>query len=117
MNKIKLEKSMHHPAFEKSTKSILLSLPFYKSRSGKYFHRVRCADNHWKKGRLSHTSVHFLCGNGGFIGDKGMLYGEVPEDGVLCATCEGRAIGAGLDGIRMINGKSVMYAARDTQHK
>ena len=109
MNKIALDVSSIPNPHRKGTKSIRLSLPFYMSRRGKYFHRVRHADHHWKKGKLSHTSVGFWCGGGGFLGEKGKLYGEVPEDGVLCSTCEGRAIGAGLDGVRVINGKAVMF--------
>ena len=111
-NKVILEQDKHHPAFERSTKSILASLPFYKSRAGKYFHRVRSANNHWKNGKLSHTSVHFWCGNGGFIGEKGSLYAEVPEGEVLCAVCEGKVTGAGFNGDRVINGKPVMYSPR-----
>ena len=91
-------------------KGISYALPYYLSRQGKYFHRVRSANNHWHDGNLSHTAVGFWCGNSGFIGDKGKLYAKVPEGGVLCATCEGRAIGAGLAGERTINGKKVMYS-------
>ena len=101
---------MDNPNYSKHAKSVKFALPYYKSRAGKYFHRVRCAQNHWRNGELSHTSVGFWCGNGGFIGEKGKLYAKVPECGVLCATCEGKAIGAGLDGERKINGKEVMYS-------
>lgn len=94
------------------TKSVLSSLPYYKSRRGEYAHRVRSAANHWRNGELSHTSVEFWCGNTGFIGEKGYLLSEVGEGEVLCACCEGKAIGAGMDGSRKINGKFVMYSPR-----
>ena len=97
------------------SKSVKYALPYYKSRRGDYFHRVRSATNYWREGDLSHTSVSFWCGNSGFVGKKGQLYPEVPADGVLCATCEGRAIGAGLDGARTINGKKVMYSPINKQ--
>lgn len=112
--KIKLAKCKGHdnPFFAKNTKSVQFSLPYFKTRQGEYFHRVRHANNHWRGGELSHTSVGFWCGNGGFIGEKGRLYAKIPEGGVLCATCEGKAIGAGLDGERKINGKKVMYSPK-----
>lgn len=112
MIKVKLEKSksFENDSYAKGAKSIGFSLPYYKSRAGKYYHRVRSATNHWRAEKLSHTSVSFWCSNGGFIGSKGRLYAKVPDDGVLCAVCEGKAIGAGLDGERKINGKKVMYS-------
>lgn len=94
------------------SKVVKMSLPYYQSNNGKYIHRVRSALNHWAGGKLSHTSVQFWCGNGGFLGDKGKLLSKVPPDGILCATCEGRAIGAGLNGSRKINGRNVMYSPK-----
>lgn len=40
---------------------------------------------------------------------KGRMYAEIPEDGVMCATCKGKTVGAGLEGARDINGQAVMY--------
>jgi len=105
---IKLEICKSHDN-DGRVKNVGYALPYYLSRKGKYFHRVRSAQNHWREGNLSHTSVHFWCGNSGFLGEKGRLFSKVSDDGVLCATCEGKAIGAGLDGERKINGKDVMY--------
>lgn len=42
----------------------------------------------------------------------GVLLAIVPENEVLCATCEGRAIGAGQTESRLINGHMVKYAPR-----
>ncbi len=86
--------------------------PYYKSRRGKYVHRIREMHNHWWDGELKHTSVHFWCGNTGFLQEKGYLMPEVEDGEVLCATCEGRAIGAGLDGAKTINGRQVEYSPR-----
>jgi hypothetical protein len=94
------------------TKSIAKALPFYISRQGKYYHRVRSMQAHWRDGHLSHISVGFWCGNAGFIGSKGNLAGTVPDGEVLCAVCEGKAIGSGMDGAREINGRKVMYSPR-----
>lgn len=95
-------------------KVISHSLPFYKSDRGEYYHRVRAANSHWRNNskKLSHISISFWCGNSGSISGHGKLYAEIPVDGVLCATCEGRAIGAGQDGAQIINGRNVMYSPR-----
>ena len=111
MNKVQLKAHKIPAQFSRHTKSINSSLPFFISRqaNSKYYHRVRSAAAHWKDGKLSHISISFWCGNGGFLGRKGKLLGEVPIDGLLCATCHGRAIGSGVDGDRVINGQKVMY--------
>lgn len=95
------------------TKSISKALPFYISRRGTYYHRVRSMEAHWRDGQLSHISVKFWCGGSGFIGKKGTLSQDIPEGQVLCASCEGKAIGAGMGGAREINGRKVMYSPRD----
>jgi len=116
-NKVKLQVE-HNPEYDPHESHMLPlithSLPFYKSdQSGKYFHRVRSANNHALFKKYSHTSVRFWCGNSGFISNgKGRLYQKIPDGGVLCAVCEGKAIGAGEDGSRLINGRSVMYSPR-----
>jgi hypothetical protein len=66
-----------------------------------------------KNNFLGHTSIGFWCGSSGFFGEgHGKLYDEIPKGEVLCATCEGKAIGAGEDGARVINGRDVMYSPR-----
>lgn len=42
----------------------------------------------------------------------GFLFEHAPEGEVLCATCEGRAIGAGQDDSHQINGRMVRFAPR-----
>ena len=113
--KVKLEKAKISAweAKNHATGNVRYALPFFISGRGIYFHRVRSANTHWRDGALHHVSIAFWCGNGGFL-HKGRMYAEIPDDGILCATCEGRAIGAGLDGARIINGKSVMYQPKQT---
>lgn len=89
-----------------------LALPFYKSRKGVYVHRVRSMNQYWKDGQFTHAAVEFWCGNNGHFGEKGYLMATVPPGEVCCATCEGRAIGAGMDGARQINGREVMFSPR-----
>lgn len=103
---------------------IRFALPYYRSGYGTYIHRVRSGSTHRPrngkdKNRILHLSFHFWCGNIGCINltgygrkKNGQLFATVPEGGVVCATCEGRAIGAGMDGARTINGIPVIYSPR-----
>ena len=93
-------------------KSILSALPFFKSTQGEYFHRLRSGTNHWDTGKLRHTSVHFWCGSSGFLGAKGKLYARIPDGSVICATCEGRAIGSGQIDSGLINERPVKFSPR-----
>ena len=92
-----------------ATGNITYMLPYYLSNRGKYVHRIRSANTHWRDGEISHVSISFWCGNTGFM-RKGKVFADIPSDGVLCAVCEGKAIGAGQDGERIINGRPVMYS-------
>jgi hypothetical protein len=78
---------------------IAKSLPFVESRMGRYTHRVRCAN----------LGMSFC------ISERKGRFVEEPSPGyVVCATCEGRAIGAGQLGAREIAGREVMFAPRRT---
>lgn len=99
------------------------ALPFVRSRQGTYVHRVRSASLHtWTGGMfLPHTSFNLWCGNtvhtgGGKVGHphgEAELFATPPARAVLCATCEGRAVGAGLAGpVRRIGGRLVLYRPR-----
>lgn len=90
------------------TKGVRYALPFYKSKQGEYIHRLRSANQYWRNGKLTHTALTFWCGGHGFMG-KGHMYAAIPENGILCATCEGRAIGAGVYEKPIINGRLVKY--------
>jgi hypothetical protein len=101
-------------------------LPFYRSDSGVIYHRVRSLTIHQlvsSEGPVySHTSVQFWCGNSGFIDrgcdlrrrrrSAGRLYETIDSSTPLCATCEGRAIGAGQIDSGKINGRPVIYRPR-----
>lgn len=83
-------------------------------------HRVRSGQHHYLHGEYTHSSVKYWCGNNGFFGSTGRMastkngefFAEGPERAVYCATCEGRAIGAGFDGTREINGRRVLYSPK-----
>lgn len=94
------------------TQSVKQALPYYKSRKGTYTHIVRSAAHHWQDGSYTHTSLNFWCGGGGFLGEKGRLYSEVDKNEILCASCYGRYIGAGMEDSRRINGQYVLYKPR-----
>lgn len=92
--------------------AIKKSLPFLESFRGYYAHRVKHVTMQTFNGK-SHFIVKVWCGasfcNGG--NGKGQTYFiEQPTNNrPICATCEGRHIGAGMDGDRKINGRKVMY--------
>lgn len=97
------------------------SLPFYLSGPGKYVHRIRSATNYFScylgDGlRYRHTGLSLWCGGTGFVGsDKratNRILATIPEGELVCATCEGRAIGAGQLGSPIINGNMVKFAPR-----
>lgn len=93
------------------------SLPFAESRAGRYCHRVRSMILH-NSGHptilRAHFSIRCWCGMCLCIGGRNLtkLLAE-PSDGTpICATCEGRAIGAGQLGAREIAGRPVMFSPR-----
>lgn len=104
--------------------SLTKSLPFYRSRQGHYVHRVRSGTVYFYDNVAQHTSFRLWCGQIGSVGvtlkyprhrpSKGDLFSDVPKHAVLCATCEGRAVGAGQLGSRMICGRIVRFSPRDT---
>lgn len=98
---------------------LTMALPFYRGYSGRLIHRVRSGLLH-KLGEEHHISLHFWCGNGGFIDSRrqrgrtggGELFAEPPENAIHCASCEGKATGAGLNGARVIYGRQVLFQPR-----
>ncbi len=90
------------------------SLPFYRSNKGCYVHRVRSGRVHKLGERQPHTAFTMWCGQTGFISASkpGELLPDVPAGAVCCATCEGRAVGAGLLGAPIIAGHPVKYSPR-----
>ena len=132
MSKIKLLRPPKRNGFNNPKTSLLAlseSLPFFRKAFGSYVHRVRAAQIHIWDGQYSHTVFYLWCGNNG-LADRGSqvvstitgrtreryrnaeLFAAPPENSILCATCEGRAIGAGLDGARIIGGRAVLFAPR-----
>jgi len=99
--------------------NIKASLPFVKSSRGYYTHRVRSANSYiytssgltYKAGEL-HIAVQCWCGMTLLISKRkfGKFLVEPPDGSPVCATCEGRAIGAGKLGAREIAGRPVMYS-------
>lgn len=91
------------------------SKPFFESGSGRYSHRVRSAALHSICGK-SHIAVECWCGAHFCISPRNRGSGFVAEPSMarpICATCEGRAIGAGQVGSREIAGRAVMFTPRN----
>ena len=93
---------------------IAQSPPFVVSRIGRYVHRVRSAQ--LLVNSESYLAIRCWCGYSILSserknGSRGRFL-ESPDDRPICATCEGRAIGAGLLGAREIAGRAVMFSPR-----
>lgn len=89
------------------------ALPFVASDDGEYVHRVRSAVVYeWRE--TSHMAVSCWCGMTLLVSKrkKGRMLSEPAEGRPMCATCEGRAIGSGIVGERIINGLDSRYNPR-----
>lgn len=90
------------------------SKPFAEAGAGRYTHRVHSASLHTCAGQ-SHLALKLWCGMlihlGGRRNRDSRLVDE-PSGRPICATCEGRAIGAGQLGSREIAGRAVMFSPR-----
>lgn len=91
------------------------ALPFVESFRGQYTHRVRAIQvlvNSWG----SHMAVRCWCGQTVSISQRKPNRGNAlmvePTGRPICATCEGRAIGAGQLGAPEIAGRPVMFSPR-----
>lgn len=97
------------------------SLPFVESARGEYTHRVRSATVYTvinataftPKGTM-HAAVNCWCGMTLLLSAKkrSRLVAEPSEGRPICATCEGRAIGAGQLGTQEIAGRAVKYSPK-----
>jgi hypothetical protein len=87
-------------------------LPFFRSKPDTYVHRVRSGRVHFWDGKVSHTSLSMWCGQSGYVGDRGAgeIFADAPIKSTVCATCEGRAIGAGQLGAKMLCGRVVKFS-------
>ncbi|MEG1092855.1 MAG: hypothetical protein RSE38_16075 [Acinetobacter sp.] len=92
--------------------AIKRSLPFLESTRGLYAHRIKHVTMQTFNGK-SHFIVKVWCGTSFCTGGDGKgqtLFESSPTSGKpVCATCEGRYIGSGQAGDRVINGNPVMY--------
>ena len=92
--------------------NLVASLPFYRARRGDRSHLVRSARMQFKSGKYEHTSLSLWCGGVGSLPRRGWLSRAVSEAEPVCATCFGRAIGAGKLGSKTINGQVVVFNTR-----
>lgn len=102
-----------HPHAGKHCTAAKRSLPFAESLQGEYTHRVRHVTLH-NSLKTAHLSVICWCGMSLIVSarKKGQLVAQPSEGRPLCATCEGRVIGAALIGEPEIDGRQVMYQPR-----
>lgn len=116
-----------YQAPDHKTERVTKCLPFYRRGPLRLVHRVREAWLFYRQEKFSHMAVQFWCGNVGYMGgkpkrggrgdDRPSLFAVAPEHAMFCATCEGRAVGAGMDGARKINGRPVLFQPRELKRK
>jgi hypothetical protein len=97
---LKIKSHEHYHPDGNCTKSIISMLPYFRSRqpNNKFYHRIISGSAHWQDGKLSHVSVAFKCGNGGFL-HKGDLYAGIPDGGLFCKRCRGTVDSSFVSGL------------------
>lgn len=124
-----------------SSSVVTRALPFYRSTfsGGRYVHRIRSANmlEHYEtvdcgSRRVSSTpatrslSLRLWCGQSGHVrlatldpcsvwargGTSGELLAEPPAGAPVCATCEGRAVGAGFPSRIVLTTRPIRFAPR-----
>jgi len=113
----KAKRTFYVPPKGHVTVPIRFAFPYFKAFAGIYTHRIRSGKTYIRNGVTSHAALQLWCGQCGFLEpeskrQKGQMFAELPEGSVLCATCEGRAIGSGMDGPTAINGRDVIFSPR-----
>ena len=94
------------------------ALPYIESVRGLYSHRVRNATMYVIDGK-THMGVSCWCGMSLCVGKKstGQLVGQPSIGRPICATCEGRAIGAGQEASHKINGRLVKFTPQQARNQ
>lgn len=95
------------------------SLPFVESGKGRYTHRVRefCVIGIHVPRHQPYGAASCWCGTTVLLGNRHRGSALVAEPSrALCATCEGRAIGAGQLGAQEIAGKPVIFSPRNQRN-
>lgn len=81
--------------------------PFVMNDRGLLIHRPRTVVVCQLSGFPSHIGVGYYCGNQASGGRNFTFLGEPPEDRLVCAVCEARAVMAGLPSTDEIMGRHV----------
>lgn len=104
-------------AWNKRTFQIVIKkcVPYFRSGFGNYTHRIRSGQHHYLDGEYRHTTFKLWCGQLGFMckdRPQSKLLQEPNAGDMVCATCEGRAIGSGQSGTHEICGHFVKFSPR-----
>jgi hypothetical protein len=68
------------------------SLPFFHASAGILLHRVANVLDFLRGGRVTHTAVHYLCGNSSFVRRGAEFVADPKKAGrLVCSFCEFRA--------------------------
>lgn len=94
------------------------ALPFVASDAGEYIHRVRSAVV-YEVCEKAHMAVSCWCGMTLLVSKrkKGRMLSEPVAGRPMCATCEGRAIGAGQEASHKINGRLVKFTPQQARNQ
>lgn len=102
------------------------ALPFFSGPGRRMAHRVRSGSMylHHDADWPTTIALHFWCGNQGFLRRTtprrthgGFLFAAPPDDFPMCATCEGRAIGAGEPSAAFLfQQRSLLFSPRSMAH-
>lgn len=132
MSKVELllepHRGWHNATLGPKPAPIKRMLPYGRSRLGSYVHRVRSAmlyqkfDVTWDRGvqvrtsdhvTRTHIAIRYWCGVSMSGGTRGIdLFDVPPERAEVCATCEGRAVGAGMASTVLLAQRPVRFSPR-----
>lgn len=92
---VKLDKPRAPPSYGRDGRDFRYwnrSLPFFHASAGILLHRVRNVLEFIRDGKVSHTAVHYLCGNSSFV-RRGSEFSADPKKAgrLVCTACEFRA--------------------------
>ena len=108
---VKLSKQRCPPTYGREGRDYVhweRSLPFFRASAGILLHRVASALDFIRGGSVSHTAVHYLCGNTGFVRDGAEFVADPKKAGrLVCAVCEFRAKQKGLPSADRLAGHHV----------
>lgn len=109
---------MHPPKFSDDPipSIVTKSLPYVRAGRGRYVHRVRSGHLHqhtsdkWPRRRV-YLAFRLWCGMSAF-GYSSEFFENPPPGSKVCATCEGKAVGAGFPSAVILALRPIIFRPR-----